>query len=159
MDPISRISLYQENQVQEEYLFRLYMEVACRPEALSIEESRSLNLETLVLIHQARERLRAQPPAGKPFLSPIRTDIEQAGIDEIVSSTFGLPLTAIDSKLGVCSESQFQLSPEIYLLWGFLDSSAEPKTAINGGSANGGGANTGTGGTGKAKKGQNLSRS
>lgn len=120
MDPISRISLYQENQVQEEYLFRLYMEVACRPEALSIEESRSLNLETLVLIHQARERLRAQPPAGKPFLSPIRTDIEQAGIDEIVSSTFGLPLTAIDSKLGVCAWNFNFNNPRNLSVVGFL---------------------------------------
>ncbi len=100
MDPIVRINLYQENKIPEKYLFRLYMQVACRPEVLSIEESRTLSFETLVLIHQARERLRAQPLAGKPLLTPIRTDIGHADIIDIVSSTFGLSLADVSPRQG-----------------------------------------------------------
>jgi len=98
MDPIQRINLYQANKLPEKYLFRLYMQVACRPDLLSIEESRTLNLETLVLIHQARERLRVQPSADKPHLSPIRTDLGHADVIGIVAQTFNISLTEVPEQ-------------------------------------------------------------
>lgn len=91
MDPVERIRLYQNNDIPEQYLFPLYKQLACRGEPLGLEESRTLGIETLVLIFQARERLRAQPSADRR-LSPIRTDLDQRYIDEVVSATFHISL-------------------------------------------------------------------
>lgn len=100
MDPIQRIRLYQDNKVPERHLFRLYMEVACRPELLGLEESRTLGMETLVLIHQARERLRAQTSEKNRLLSPIRTDLSHTDVIEIVSATFSISLGEPESNPG-----------------------------------------------------------
>lgn len=91
MDPIARVKLYQENKLPEKYLFPLYVCLASREELLSIEESRTLGLDTLVLIQQARERLRApKSPMGNQLLSPIRTDLRQTEVFDIVSATFNI---------------------------------------------------------------------
>ncbi|KAF7768693.1 hypothetical protein Agabi119p4_7936 [Agaricus bisporus var. burnettii] len=91
MNPIDRIKLYQENKLPEKYLFPLYVGLASRQELLGIEESRTLGIETLVLIQQARERLRAPTsPMGNKFLSPIRTDLKPADVFDIVSATFNI---------------------------------------------------------------------
>ncbi|EKM79701.1 hypothetical protein AGABI1DRAFT_39745 [Agaricus bisporus var. burnettii JB137-S8] len=91
MNPIDRIKLYQENKLPEKYLFPLYVCLASRQELLGIEESRTLGIETLVLIQQARERLRAPTsPMGDKFLSPIRTDLKPADVFDIVSATFNI---------------------------------------------------------------------
>lgn len=95
MPQISRIKLYEETKVPGKHLFPLYMQVASREEMLNLEESRALSLETLVLIHHARERLRAQTLASKPLHCPIRKNIKETEIAEIISSTFNISLSDI----------------------------------------------------------------
>jgi hypothetical protein len=106
MDPIARIKLYQENNLSEKYLFPLYVRLASRAELLSIEESRTLGLETLVSIQQARERLRApKPPMGDKLLSPIRTDLKPTDVFDIVSATFNISFAEIPPVMGSKSGS------------------------------------------------------
>lgn len=100
MDPVARITLYQENRLPEKYLFPLYVRLASRDELLGLEESRALGIETLVLIQQARERLRAQPPMGNHLLSPIRTDLKQTDVFDIVSATFSISLAEVEPNPG-----------------------------------------------------------
>ncbi|EKM81312.1 hypothetical protein AGABI1DRAFT_112980 [Agaricus bisporus var. burnettii JB137-S8] len=100
MDPISRIRLYQDNKLPEKYLFPLYVQVASREEVLGLEESRKLGLETLVPIHQARERLRSPVPANNRMLSPIRTDLKPTDVVEIVSATFNISFADINATPG-----------------------------------------------------------
>jgi hypothetical protein len=97
MNPISRIRLYQDHQLPEKYLFPLYVQVASREEVLGLEESRILGLETLVLVHQARERLRSSPaPANNRMLSPIRTDLKPTDVIDIVSATFNISFAGMN---------------------------------------------------------------
>jgi hypothetical protein len=101
MDPISRIRLYQDNQLPEKHLFPLYVQVASRDEVLGLEESRVLGLETLVLVHQARERLRSPvSPANNRMLSPIRTDLKPTDVIDIVSATFNISFAGMNVTPG-----------------------------------------------------------
>lgn len=86
---ISRIQLYQENLVAEKYLFPLYVKLAKRDRLIGIDEGRALSTDTLVLVLQARERLRGQVSKD---LSPIPKDLKQNDIIDIVASTFNLSL-------------------------------------------------------------------
>lgn len=95
MLPIARLKLYEETKVPAQHLFPLYMQLASREEMLTLEESRVLSLETLVLIHNARERLRAQSPAGKPHLCPVRKGFSDTEITGIVASVFKISLSDI----------------------------------------------------------------
>ncbi|KAF9442495.1 hypothetical protein P691DRAFT_738915 [Macrolepiota fuliginosa MF-IS2] len=99
MDTVERVVLYQENLVPEIRLFPLYMKLASREERLGLAESRALGFDTIVLIHEARERLRA-PPSENYLLSPIRTDLKHTDVMDIVASTFNIPLKEIDSDGG-----------------------------------------------------------
>ena len=96
LDPITRINLYQANNLPEASLFQSYIQLARRPEVLTLDESRLLGLETLVRIHDARERLRTQPVPENPYLSPIRTDLGPADIFNIVADTFSITLVDHD---------------------------------------------------------------
>jgi hypothetical protein len=100
MDVIERIVLYQENRLPEKYLFPLYMQIASREGMLGLDESRALGYETLVLIHHARERLRAPTPMNNKLLSPIRTDLKSTDVIDIVASTFNISLTNANSNTG-----------------------------------------------------------
>ncbi|KAF9445064.1 hypothetical protein P691DRAFT_806196 [Macrolepiota fuliginosa MF-IS2] len=99
MDTVQRIVLYQNNSVSEKYLYPLYEKLASREERLRLDESKALGLETLVLVHEARERLRA-PPSGNRLLSPVRPGIGPADIIEIVSSTFNISLADTNAEPG-----------------------------------------------------------
>ena len=93
MNTIERIVLYRDNRLPEKYLFPLYMQIASREELLSLEESKKLGFDTLVCIHQARERLRSQTPMNNRLLSPVRTDLKHTEVIDIVASTFNISLT------------------------------------------------------------------
>ena len=92
MDTVERIVLYQENKLPEQYLFPLYAQIASREELLSLEESKRLGYDSLVPIHQARERLRSQGSMNNRLLSPIRTGLKPTEIIDIVASTFKISL-------------------------------------------------------------------
>ncbi|KAF9445066.1 hypothetical protein P691DRAFT_785726 [Macrolepiota fuliginosa MF-IS2] len=99
MDTVEKVILYQENFVPEIRLFPLYMKLASREERLGLAESRALGFDTIVLVHEARERLRA-PPSENHLLSPIRTDLKHTDVIDIVASTFNIPLKEIGSDAG-----------------------------------------------------------
>lgn len=94
MDVVDRIVLYQENNLPESYLFPLYMQIASREDMLSLEESKILGYDTLVLIHHARERLRTPVSPTNRLLSPIRTDLTHTNVIDIVASTFNISLAS-----------------------------------------------------------------
>jgi len=98
MLPIARLKLYEETKVPAQHLFPLFRQVAVREEMLTLEESRMLSLETLVLIQHARERLRAQTSADKPLHCPTRKNIKDTEIAEIIASTFNISLSDIPAK-------------------------------------------------------------
>ncbi|KAF5355102.1 hypothetical protein D9756_005770 [Leucocoprinus leucothites] len=88
MDHIRRLRLYLDSQVAEKYLFPLYVHLTSRKEVLELEEARILGIETFVLIQQARERLRAQASPTDPSHSPVRPDVQQGDVNNVVSSVF-----------------------------------------------------------------------
>lgn len=100
MDTVTRINLYQENCFPEKYLFPLYVHLASREELLGFEESQALGIETLVLIQQAREHLRARPPMKNCLLSPIRSNLAEMDIFEIVSATLNISLEEVGLNIG-----------------------------------------------------------
>lgn len=128
MDTVERIVLYQENKLPEQYLFPLYAQIASREELLSLEESKRLGYDSLVPIHQARERLRSQGSMNNRLLSPIRTDLKPTEIIDIVASTFKI-------SLGNAS----------------LNSGSGPSIQLDTANSN---AKNNAGGPGKSKKGQ-----
>jgi len=98
MGTVDRIVLYKANSVSEKYLFPLYEKLVSREERLRLDESQALGIETLVLVHEARERLRA--PSGSRLLSPVRTDLKPTDIIDIVASTFNISLADVDAEPG-----------------------------------------------------------
>lgn len=94
MDPIRRIRLYKDNDVPEAHLLPLYVKLASRDQFLTREEANLLGLDTLFLVHQARERLRVPPPGANknPASSPVRSEYKDADIKRIVASTFNIAI-------------------------------------------------------------------
>lgn len=100
MELVPRIQLYLQNNVSEKYLFPLFVELATRKELLGLEEARALGMETVVLIQQARERLRGQFSPDNPSHIPVRKDIKKKEISDVVASTFGFSLKDIEMAPG-----------------------------------------------------------
>jgi len=120
MDTIERIVLYRDTRLPKKYLLPLYMQIASREELLNLEESKRLGFDTLVCIHQARERLRSQVPINNRLLSPVRTDLKRTEVINIVASTFNISLTDASFDSGNTTLS----SPNNYHLvnFGFVGS-------------------------------------
>ncbi|KAI0050766.1 hypothetical protein FA95DRAFT_518802 [Auriscalpium vulgare] len=90
MDPVERISLYQDNGVHVKYLVSALEELTNRDASISDEEGVRIGLKTALKIARAREQSRsAKPPAP----SPVR--VTSSGLKDIVIGVFGLePISA-----------------------------------------------------------------
>jgi len=79
----TRISIYQQFDIDRDILLHYYEELCRSPFPLTLEESRDIGLETSVMIFHARERLRAQPsddggsplPVGRDSPEDVRSTI------------------------------------------------------------------------------------
>jgi len=93
MDLVNRIKLYKEHEVAQKHIFPLYVQLVERQELIGLDEAQILGMETLVMIHSVRERIRAPVTEEQPLLSPIRKDVKPKDITDIVASTFNVPRT------------------------------------------------------------------
>ena len=92
IDLVNRIKLYKEHGVNQKHLSPLYVQLAARSELIGLDEAQILGMETLVMIHSVRERIRAPVTKEQPLHSPIRKDVKPKDIANIVASTFNIPL-------------------------------------------------------------------
>ncbi|KAG6885558.1 hypothetical protein C0993_012801 [Termitomyces sp. T159_Od127] len=87
MSLIRRIAIYQHLNIDRSHLLPMYAELCRRPQALTLQESKVIGLETTVLIANVRERLRAPPANGG--MSPLPVGIEDDDVKAAVIEYLG----------------------------------------------------------------------
>ncbi|KAI0688442.1 hypothetical protein BC835DRAFT_1284594 [Cytidiella melzeri] len=89
IDPIQKIELYQQYEIDRRLLIPSYMALINRREPLSITEGCCLSLETALMIATARECARGKPlESGKH--SPTVASVNKESMVEIIKEVFGL---------------------------------------------------------------------
>ncbi|KAK0212413.1 hypothetical protein DFS33DRAFT_1370074 [Desarmillaria ectypa] len=83
---VDRIVLYQKFNVDPEILTPLYAKLCSRDEPLNKVESQKLGVETVVLIFQARERLRSSSRDG--VKSPLPDGVNSLDVIQVVSEVW-----------------------------------------------------------------------
>lgn len=106
LDLVHKMSLYQKYKVDPRHLVPLYAELCARDTPLTLEESRILGLETVVLINSTRERLRADP--SDEGRSPLPTGLEEDDVFRTIEQDLGIEL---GSSMKYRQETLALLSP------------------------------------------------
>ena len=70
--PVERISIYQQFKLDRMLLLEPFVQLTIRAEPLSIEDGRSLGLETCLLLARARETCRGLGSNPKPSVAELQ---------------------------------------------------------------------------------------
>lgn len=91
VDPVGKIQIYQEFNIDENLLHGAYVALTIRPEPLNVEEGNKLGLPTSLKIARARELARAAAPGGTTdIFGSLSSQLEEAEVLSVIRDVFGL---------------------------------------------------------------------
>lgn len=89
VDPVEKIQIYQEFNIDENLLHGAYVALTIRPEPLDMDEGNKLGLSTSLKIAQARELARASSGAADIF-GPAAARLEESEVQSLIKDVFRL---------------------------------------------------------------------
>jgi hypothetical protein len=90
VDPVEKIQVYQEFNVDENLLHGAYVALTIRPEPLDLEEGNRLGLSTSLKIAQARELARASRGATDIFGPAAAAQLQESEVQSLIRDIFRL---------------------------------------------------------------------
>ena len=89
VDPVEKIQIYQEFNIDENLLHGAYVALTIRPEPLNVEEGNKLGLLTSLKMARARELARA-PGGGTDLFGPLSSQLEESEVLSVIKDVFRL---------------------------------------------------------------------
>ncbi|KII86831.1 hypothetical protein PLICRDRAFT_177560 [Plicaturopsis crispa FD-325 SS-3] len=87
MDPITRIALYRENEIDEAFLVPAYVALCERPATISKHEGERLGMEVVVPLVAARERVQER----RSIAHLTGAELDEGVVKEIICKIFDIP--------------------------------------------------------------------
>jgi hypothetical protein len=87
--PVEKIHIYQVFKLEKSLLLQSYIELATRPEPLSLDDGHKLGIETSIQIVRIRELSRGSDP-GKGPRKPSSVQLREAELRSVIQEAFAL---------------------------------------------------------------------